>query len=72
MSTEWKPISELPEKPEGRVLIATARSVLGIFSGRKQIEGEDVDVWFIDNALYDGEADPEFFLVLPPIPFKER
>ena len=70
MSPGWQPISELPKKPEERVLIATARSVLGIFSGRKHTEG--CDVWFIDNALYDGEADPEFFLVLPPIPSKER
>ena len=66
MSEGWRPIADLPEKPEGKVLLATARRVLGLYSGRKQIDG--CDIWFIDDALYDGGSDPEFFFTLPPLP----
>ena len=62
----WKPIAELPEKPEGDILLANGRDVMGLYSGvRRDKHGT---TWFIDDAFYDGDEDPEFFLVLPPLP----
>lgn len=66
MSTNWQPIADLPEKPEGDVVLSNGRDVMGLYSGVKR--DQHGTTWFIDDALYDGDNDPLYFLVLPPIP----
>lgn len=68
MSNAWRPIAELllQNPPEGDIVLSDGWGVMGMFSGVKI--DENGTTWFIDDALFDGDSDPEFFFVLPPIP----
>lgn len=44
------------------IMVAGRNGVLGLATGRN---GED---WFINDAYYDGDYAPVWYIVLPPVP----
>lgn len=64
---KWNLIADdcLPPK-DGTVMLANDRDVMGQYSGRT-VDSHGV-TWFIDDCCYDGDAEPMYWLLLPPIP----
>lgn len=66
MGLSWMAVDESSPTVffEGKALLATSDgTILGIFTGRN----DDGD-WFIDDAYYDGEDSPAWWLEIPPVP----
>lgn len=63
----WIPITEdcLPPKA-GTVMLASDREVMGQYSGRRVDHGEVL--WFINDSYYDGDDEPKYWILLPPLP----
>lgn len=64
----WQPISDLPDKPGScYTLLADDNHVMGQFTGMVNHPVHGVS-WFIDGCYYDGDREPKFFFVVPPLP----
>ena len=61
---EWKLVSEWTEPAKGaiRFLADSHGWILGRYSGRKG------DEWWINDAYYDGDDPPHWWIEVPPAP----
>ena len=61
---KWQPVTDTqPQTDAGVVMLADADGrPIGVMSGR------DDDAWYIDDAYYDGDDVPCWYLVLPACP----